>query len=102
MSKNLIKKTLVFGIIILFIGAIITPNICGNTRDINNAIQTNERNPHTMSDIDWWPMFRHDLNHTGYSTSNAPDTNILLWNYKVGESVWSSPAISHQRRSHLR
>ena len=55
MSKYLIKKTLVLGIIILFIGAIIVPCISGNvskmneilsvkTRDINTAIQTKRGN----------------------------------------------------------
>jgi len=28
--------------------------------------------------VDWWPMFRHDLNHMGYSTSTAPNTNNTI------------------------
>jgi PKD repeat protein len=42
---------------------------------------------------DWWPMFHHDLGHTGYSTSAAPDTNDTLWEYATGGNVYSSPAI---------
>ena len=44
-------------------------------------------------EIDWWPMFSHDLNHTGYSTSTAPNTNNTIWNYTTGGAVWSSPAV---------
>jgi len=42
---------------------------------------------------DWWPMFRHDLSHTAYSTSIAPNTNNTLWTYTTGDDVWSSPAV---------
>jgi outer membrane protein assembly factor BamB len=43
--------------------------------------------------IDWWPMFHHDLNHTGYSTSKAPSDNRTLWSYTTGGQVLSSPAV---------
>jgi len=43
--------------------------------------------------VDWWSMFHHDLNHSGYSTSRAPNTNNTIWNYTTGGSVWSSPAV---------
>jgi hypothetical protein len=47
-----------------------------------------------QSTVDWWPTFRHDLTHTGYSTSTVPLTNQLLWNYTTGNSVaYSSPAV---------
>jgi outer membrane protein assembly factor BamB len=44
-------------------------------------------------EVDWWPMFRHDLNHTGYSTSTAPNTNNTIWNYTTGSEVNSCPAV---------
>ena len=44
------------------------------------------------ADVDWWPMFHHDLNHTGYSTS-APITNYTAWSYATGSYVLSSPAV---------
>ncbi len=101
----MLYKTLLIGILILFIGAIITPSISGNvskigdiksvkTRDINNAIQTKQRDPHTTSTSDWWPMFHHDIQHSGFSTSNAPVTNNVLWVYKTGYWVGSSPAVA--------
>jgi outer membrane protein assembly factor BamB len=46
------------------------------------------------TDPDWWPMFHHDLNHTGTSTSTAPTTNNTLWKYTTGAPVYySSPAV---------
>jgi outer membrane protein assembly factor BamB len=47
-----------------------------------------------QSGVDWWPMFRHDLNHTGYSTSTAPNTNNTIWSYRTGFTVRSSPAVA--------
>jgi len=40
-----------------------------------------------------WPMFRHDLLHTGYSTSTAPNTNDTSWIYAAGTEGFSSPAV---------
>jgi len=47
-----------------------------------------------QSGVDWWPMFRHDLSHTGYSTSTAPNTNNTIWSYPTGGRVISSPAVA--------
>jgi hypothetical protein len=44
--------------------------------------------------VDWWPSFHHDLRHTGYSTSKAPDDNHTLWSYQTGGWVRSSPAVT--------
>jgi len=46
------------------------------------------------AEVDWWPMRGHDLNHTGYSTSTAPNTNKTIWNYTTGSYVYSSPAVA--------
>ena len=40
-----------------------------------------------------WPMFNHDLAHTGYSTSVAPMTNQTLWTFTTGGAVETSPAV---------
>lgn len=45
---------------------------------------------------DDWPMFHHDLNLSGYSTGDAPDTANVLWTYQTDGAVpgiMSSPAI---------
>jgi parallel beta-helix repeat protein len=41
-----------------------------------------------------WSMFRHDLEHTGYTESPAPNTNQTQWNYTTGNGVSSSPAVA--------
>ena len=41
-----------------------------------------------------WPMFHHDLQHTGYSASPAPNTNQTLWTYATGLIITSSPAVA--------
>lgn len=46
-----------------------------------------------VAGTDDWPMFRHDLQHSGYSASTAPNTNQTLWNYTTGGYVYSSPAV---------
>jgi outer membrane protein assembly factor BamB len=33
----------------------------------------------TLDEPDWWPMYGHDLQHTGFSSSPAPETNTLLF-----------------------
>ncbi len=112
MSKNLIKKTLVFGIIILFIGAIIIPSISGNvskmndiknitTKDINNTMQTKERKPLPMSTTDWWPMFRHDSGNTGSATSIAPNTNHLCWKETISDEIYSATPIVYNDRLYI-
>jgi len=72
----------------LFICTGITPSIAVDTVNIEHA------NGKSSSDgTDWWSMFRHDLQHSGYSTSNAPDTNNVLWDYTIGFRIYSSPAV---------
>ena len=46
-----------------------------------------------QSSVDWWPMFHHDLHHTGYSTSTAPNTNDISWTYTTG-SYAKDPAVA--------
>ena len=47
---------------------------------------------------DNWPMFHHDISHTGYSTSSsAPIPATLLWNYTTNSVVGASPAIVDDR-----
>ena len=46
------------------------------------------------SNSDDWPMFNHDLSHTGYSSSSAPKTNQVLWTFTTGDAVETSPAVA--------
>jgi hypothetical protein len=50
-------------------------------------------NVYAFSSSTDWPMFHHDLLHSGYSTSTAPTTNQTLWTYTTGSLVFSSPAV---------
>ena len=49
------------------------------------------------SDVEDWPMFRHDSQHTGHSISARPNTNRLLWSYATSGAVKSSPAVVNGR-----
>jgi outer membrane protein assembly factor BamB len=40
-----------------------------------------------------WPMFHNDLSHSGYSKNTGPLTNQILWKYKAGSGIESSPAV---------
>jgi len=40
-----------------------------------------------------WPMFHHDLQHTGRSVYEGPMQPGLKWRYETGGMVISSPAI---------
>jgi outer membrane protein assembly factor BamB len=49
----------------------------------------------TASVNDWWPMFHHDLTHTGTSTSTMPNTNQTLWSFTSSFAVTSSPTVTN-------
>jgi hypothetical protein len=38
-----------------------------------------------------WPMFHHDLNHTGLSTHYGPDAPIVKWIFPSGDKIYGSP-----------
>ncbi|GAG29055.1 unnamed protein product, partial [marine sediment metagenome] len=40
-----------------------------------------------------WPMFRHDLRHTGQSLHTGPSNPDLKWTYNTNDDVHSSPTI---------
>jgi len=43
--------------------------------------------------IDWWPMYQHDLQHTGYSTSKIPNNLASLWNFSDREDAYCSAPV---------
>jgi outer membrane protein assembly factor BamB len=103
MKYRLFKKSFTIGIIVLFVGTSFIPHISGNIRkNRNNEIELEINSTHIQmndqilvysKDVDWWPMFKHDLNNVGFSTSDAPDTNNVKWSKYLGDSV-SSPAVA--------
>ncbi|KUO41509.1 MAG: hypothetical protein AVW06_01385 [Hadesarchaea archaeon DG-33-1] len=40
-----------------------------------------------------WPMFHHDPSRTGYSESTAPENSNLVWSFRTGSYIFSSPAV---------
>ena len=40
-----------------------------------------------------WPMYHHDLNHTGLSPYTGPDTNATKWIYTTGGGIRSPPVV---------
>jgi len=44
---------------------------------------------------DDWPMFMHDPQHTGFSTSKLPDEPFVLWRYETVGGITSSPLVSN-------
>jgi len=40
-----------------------------------------------------WPMFRRDPQHIGYNNCVMSDHLELLWKYKTGDKIYSSPAV---------
>jgi outer membrane protein assembly factor BamB len=85
---NLLSKTLVIGIIFLFVVMNIIPSIAVDTVNIEYV-----QHQDTCSSNEEWPMFHHDPQNTGYSTSIAPQKNNILWTYTVGFDISSSPAV---------
>jgi len=100
MQKSLARKGLVLGIIVLFVGAsvipsiggdIVVPNINGNLETIKDA---SSKSPKVSTETDWWPMYGHDPQHTGVSTSSAPNLGMMKWNYNTCSEIrFSSPVI---------
>jgi len=42
-----------------------------------------------------WPMFRHDLRHTGRTPFTGPASPIVQWVYTAGDGIASSASIGH-------
>jgi outer membrane protein assembly factor BamB len=45
---------------------------------------------------DWWPMYNHDLQNSGFTTSEAPDTATVKWFFRVNSQM-SSPVVTDGR-----
>ncbi len=46
---------------------------------------------------DWWPMFKHDSEHTGQSSSSTPSTCNVIWNFTTSAELTASPSIADGR-----
>jgi len=71
---NMKKKILLIFICILLIGTLIPAAATTHQSEITTAVSSTDN-------IDWWPQFKHDPQHTGFSTSKGPETANVLWTY---------------------
>jgi outer membrane protein assembly factor BamB len=85
------KKGLIFGVIFLLMASNGLAVGVGTKVVNTNAIRADDSVSAGESDDTWWPMFHHDLNHTGVSSSSAPETNTLLCTGWI--IAQSSPAV---------
>ncbi len=84
-----LKKVFIIMVFVLVIGMSYIPAYGKiNNEEIQTTVSSID------DDIDWWPMFHHDLNNSGYSTSTGPETNNVLWAYQADDRIiQSSPAV---------
>jgi len=69
-------------------GSATTGTITVSSADVNKPVTF------ASTSGDSWPMFHHDIMHTGYATSYAPVTNQTIWATSMGSRVaFSSPAV---------
>ena len=87
------RKLLVLGIIIFFIGLNITTSISENIKNINEITQRYKQQSFSSSTIDWWPMFCHDKAHTANTSGPAPDITHLRWSHTIEDFIESSPSL---------
>jgi outer membrane protein assembly factor BamB len=82
------EASLIFALVIVFLVSMLPMTAFSRAADSHGGSGSFE----TQSTIDWWPMFHHDLPHSGYSTATAPTTNHTAWTYATCSYVFSSPA----------
>jgi outer membrane protein assembly factor BamB len=87
------KKIIGILVCILFFGTSFLPIISGSIEQEDETPNMRNNQSTQSFTIDWWSMYRHDLYHTGYSTSTGPNTNATLWNYTTGNDVLPSPTV---------
>jgi outer membrane protein assembly factor BamB len=84
------NKIICILILTLLIAATILP-VAGT---MNNNSPTIIVESKKCSMTDWWPMFHHDPEHTGYSTCPAPNTDNIAWDKGTGGGYTkTSPAV---------
>jgi len=74
------KKIIAIGIVGLMLisvfGMCLTVNAASEEKEESTSSIYKTDDP-SLSDIDWWTSFRHDSSLSGFTTSDAPDTNNL-------------------------
>ena len=84
------RKIVVVTMLTLLLASVLT--VALTVQPVNVRAGLREESVQAKS-VDWWPMFHHDLTHSGYSTSTAPTTNLTGADYRTGSWVASSPTV---------
>ena len=91
-KRYLKKETSLFTIILLILVLLLNPMMVYATEDPGG------QEIGTGGDVDWWPMFQHDMTRSGLTTtSTAPDTNNVVWTFDTESAIGGSPAIVEQK-----
>jgi len=105
MKEYLVRKGLVLTLIFLFMVSVITPMTLGyNIRISDDRIIAKEELKKSLNaplDSEW-PMYQHDVAHTGYSQSTFPNSFNQIWFKSYEEdfnitmlSAFTSPVTSN-------
>jgi outer membrane protein assembly factor BamB/fibronectin type 3 domain-containing protein len=98
--KSIVVITIVFILLFPNLHGNITGTSMKNNNGKNNTeiisrdiIQNTSRSNGGLANSPW-PMFGHDLKHTGRSLYNtSKNSGHIIWRFPTGGFVWSSPAI---------
>jgi eukaryotic-like serine/threonine-protein kinase len=94
MSKRVMGKHLA---VLLFIVMCMTMTTFSSTAGSIVGPFSESRQTNSPGGNDWWSMFRHDVTHSGVSTTTAPDNAQVLWTYQTDFIISSSPVVVHGR-----
>ncbi len=86
------KHIMICSIILL----LLTSSFIGVSKPVEKEEQTTVQ---PINDgIDWWPMFKHDSQNTGYSSSiTAPSTNMIRWTFNTNMFVNMNPVVINDK-----
>jgi len=94
-NDEICKTVLATSIVILLVAQFIASNAKTSDFALKGALKEVAANQ--SSEVNWWPMFGHDLRHTSFSLSTAPHKPNLLWKFNstLHDASWtSSPAVA--------
>lgn len=108
-KRNLLKSYLAIGIMFLFVISMILPNVIGRTSDQLKSsdikIQENLLQKTSGEGLmnSSWPMFHHDVRHTGRSPYGPIDYQpAVKWKFNTDEGgSYSSPAIDENETIYI-
>jgi len=77
----------------IFVFTLLIASVTTTVAMIDTKYKENNQISELENDLDWWPMFGHDSQHTGFSTSSAPNVNKVNWSYATGSEIRFSSSV---------